>query len=591
MNLKSLKNNILLYLLLFTTLPLLFGSLVIIYNVYQSEKQNIFYKHTQYLTQAKEEIDLMLVGIEKQALYLKENYSEEKNDLIVHLLELSKHINTIMILNNNGIIKDIVSSKNENILKGYDYSNAKYFKKIQSGKDTHWSDVTLSWDRYIPAISYSFRIDNNTIGVMMMNLAALDSFSSRFKSGDGSSILRITDKEGRYISFLERPESVSQRKTIQDTQIYRNYISRNSVNQQIIFEDNFTKLKNIGIYGVTNKLHWGIIIKEKYSFVFSSYYTNFIFISLFTILLITISTYFSFRLSKSILRPLDLLNKKMDDIAKGKKIGIIKESNYRELANLSKNFLLMQKQIKDREHQNRLKDKQIYDSAKMVQMGEMIGNIAHQWRQPLSVISTAASGMKIQKEYDILSDEKFIEYCDLIVDSSQFLSETIETFRNFIRDNKELRNVLLQNEIDNILKIISAALSNNHIELINNINYEPPINMFLSVGELSQVIINIMNNAKDILLEKEIENPFIIIEMYKKGEKVYITIEDNAGGVPKDIITKIFDPYFTTKHKAQGTGLGLHMSYRIVKESLKGELLVNNTKNGAKFSIVFPLKE
>jgi C4-dicarboxylate-specific signal transduction histidine kinase len=109
------------------------------------------------------------------------------------------------------------------------------------------------------------------------------------------------------------------------------------------------------------------------------------------------------------------------------------------------------------------------------------------------------------------------------------------------------------------------------------------------VGELPQVLINIINNAKDILIEKQIENPWIKISLKKKTHNVKIFIEDNGGGVPDEILPKIFEPYFTTKHQSKGTGLGLYMSYKIIVQSLNGELHVKNTENGAKFTITLPL--
>ena len=108
-------------------------------------------------------------------------------------------------------------------------------------------------------------------------------------------------------------------------------------------------------------------------------------------------------------------------------------------------------------------------------------------------------------------------------------------------------------------------------------------------GELEQVIINIINNSKDILLEKEVENPWVKLELIEEKDKVIITIEDNGGGIPESVLPKIFNPYFTTKHQSQGTGLGLHMSYKIITESLNGKLYVKNAKEGAKFFIELPL--
>ena len=225
----------------------------------------------------------------------------------------------------------------------------------------------------------------------------------------------------------------------------------------------------------------------------------------------------------------------------------------------------------------------------MAAMGDMIGNIAHQWRQPLNLITTCASGIKIQKEFGELNDEILYENLQGIQDSAKYLSETIDTFRDFIKEEKTFKDVILQDRIDKALTIISTTLKNKFIELKNDIDYSKPIKYTLVVGELSQVIINILNNAKDVLLEKTIENPWIKIDLEQKEDKIIITIEDNGGGIPDDVMPKIFDPYFTTKHKSQGTGLGLHMSYNIITKSLRGKIYAKNTKNGAKFFIELPL--
>ena len=227
--------------------------------------------------------------------------------------------------------------------------------------------------------------------------------------------------------------------------------------------------------------------------------------------------------------------------------------------------------------------------SKMADMGNMIGNIAHQWRQPLNTISTASSGLKMQKEFGILTDEEFTKFTNGITESTKFLSETIDTFRDFIKEKKEIKEVILQDRIDISTHIVSASLKNNYIKLITNIDYENPIKITMVIGELTQVLINILNNAKDVLIENKIEEPQIELTLTKNNNKAIITIEDNGGGIPLDIMPKIFDPYFTTKHQSQGTGLGLHMSYKIITESLKGKLYVENTSNGAKFFVELPL--
>ena len=237
----------------------------------------------------------------------------------------------------------------------------------------------------------------------------------------------------------------------------------------------------------------------------------------------------------------------------------------------------------------KIQEKLLHEQEKLASMGEMIGNIAHQWRQPLSVISTSTSGMQIEKEMDTLSDEKFYKYTDGILKNTEFLSKTIDTFRNYIKEKKELKEVVLQDRIRSAVDIIEAAFINNHIKLINDIDRCEPINITMVVGELSQVIINLLNNAKDILLEQNIDDPTVKILLEKCDNNAVITIEDNGGGIPEDILPKIFDPYFTTKHQSQGTGLGLHMSKDIIEKHLNGRIYAQNNNNGATFTIIIPI--
>jgi len=252
-----------------------------------------------------------------------------------------------------------------------------------------------------------------------------------------------------------------------------------------------------------------------------------------------------------------------------------------------KYYVGVQNDITELKHHERM----ILEQSKMSAMGEMIGNIAHQWRQPLSIITTAASGIILQKEHNLLTDEMLEEYLENIGINAQYLSKTIDTFRNFIQEKKVLERVILQDRIDKSLQITSSSLKNNYIKIINNVDYSSPIKITLVAGELIQVIINILNNAKDILSERDIENRWIKVDLEQKDNKAMITIEDNAGGIPEEIIGKIFTAYFTTKHKSQGTGLGLFISHKIVSDSLNGRIYVKNTQNGAKFYIELPLDE
>lgn len=240
--------------------------------------------------------------------------------------------------------------------------------------------------------------------------------------------------------------------------------------------------------------------------------------------------------------------------------------------------------------QEKEKDILILQQSKMVAVGEMIGNISHQWRQPLSIISTSSTGIILQKELGVIDDEKLIEACKIINENAQYLSKTIDTFRNFMDKEKSVLELEIKNEIVQALNIVKSSLENNYIEFIDNIDYSKQILIKATPNELAQVIINIINNSKDAILKQESTNPFIKLDLEVKIDKAIITIEDNAGGIPENVMPRIFEPYFTTKHKSQGTGLGLHMSYKIITESFSGDIYAKNTKDGVKFSIELPIK-
>ena len=320
-----------------------------------------------------------------------------------------------------------------------------------------------------------------------------------------------------------------------------------------------------------------------------------IFLTITFSMLMVIIVFLVVLLKKTLSKPLDTIMQQIEYIKNSEydKFKSIKTKDELEvilnnLHELSQTIKLRENEIRKQAYESLQKDKILADKEKLAAMGEMIGNIAHQWRQPLSVIKTLSSSMNFQQELGILKEEEVKHSTQEISYRVEYLSETIDTFRNYLKEKKELKEVVLQDRINTALKIVNVTLVDNHIDLIQDIEKEPII-ITMVVGELEQVVINIINNAKDILLEKQIENPKITILVASKNDQVTITIEDNAGGIPQDILPNIFDEYFSTKGDS-GTGLGLHMSSRIIEESLKGKLYAKNTQNGAKFYIEFPLK-
>ena len=260
----------------------------------------------------------------------------------------------------------------------------------------------------------------------------------------------------------------------------------------------------------------------------------------------------------------------------------------KELENLKEN---LEVEIKKEVEKNDKIQQQLFEYEKLNSMGDMISNIAHQWRQPLSAIATATSAMKVEKELNLLTDNSFEHFADGILDNTNDLTQTIETFAHFLKEKNELKDIIFQECINHTLEIVSTAFENNNITIEKDINYDNPIEVTIVISELYQVIIDILTNAKDILLERKIEFPLIKLNLKENENNLIFSIEDNAGGIPEDIIHKIFDPYFTTKHKSQGTGLALYQSYIMITENLNGKLYVENTDIGAKFFIELPKKD
>ena len=217
----------------------------------------------------------------------------------------------------------------------------------------------------------------------------------------------------------------------------------------------------------------------------------------------------------------------------------------------------------------------IAHQAKMAAMGEMIGNIAHQWRQPLSSISVSSTGMIMQKQMNILEDEFLLKGLKQINDSVQYLSTTIDDFRNFYKTDKNKQEFNLNKTIEKVINLIDPQFKSHGIKIIENIE---DISITTYENELIQVILNLLNNSRDELIKKDSDfEKLVFIIVSKNGENISIIVRDNAGGIPEGIINRVFEPYFTTKNQSHGTGIGLYMSKEIINKSMKGEISVNNT--------------
>ena len=216
----------------------------------------------------------------------------------------------------------------------------------------------------------------------------------------------------------------------------------------------------------------------------------------------------------------------------------------------------------------------ILQQSKMASIGEMLNNIAHQWRQPLSSIRTISSGTKLEKELNILSDKKLEENLDNISNITLDLSNTIDNFSNYFKPNKNIEIFDLADVVNNTLHFMNPIFEDNQINIIQS--YENRVFVKGYPTELTQALINIINNTKDAFLINKIKSKNIIISIWEENEKIILSIKDSALGVKEENLSKIFEPYFTTKHKSKGTGIGLYMTHQIITKHMKGVIYAKN---------------
>lgn len=249
----------------------------------------------------------------------------------------------------------------------------------------------------------------------------------------------------------------------------------------------------------------------------------------------------------------------------------------------------LEKRIEDEIKKNTKQQHMIMQQNKLAQMGEMIENIAHQWRQPLAQINSSIilidAILEKHSFKDTLVENKLTEIESLTF----YMSKTISDFKNFFNPNKKKTIFKVENAIQKASDVLKGLINSHHIQIEINIEKDLKINSYL--GELQQVILIIINNSIDAFIHMNIHFPKILINAYTDNENLFIHIEDNALGINSDLLDKIFEPYFTTKHKAQGTGLGLYIAKMVVENSLLGFLSVENKQNGACFTIKIPKGE
>lgn len=259
---------------------------------------------------------------------------------------------------------------------------------------------------------------------------------------------------------------------------------------------------------------------------------------------------------------------------------------------ISKKFSdYLQKKLQDFKNELKKNQKFLNQKTKMATMGEMIENIAHQWKQPLSFITISTSSMRLKKDANILNNDELIEGLNKIESRAKYLAQTIDDFRNFFNPNKKICSFLLEECISKTLSLSSISFNTSKINIIKNIEN---IEFISNENELIQAFLNILNNAKDEL-EKRDYDRYIFIDIFRQDGYIVFEFKDNAGRIKEENLSKIFNSHFTTKEDKQGSGIGLYMTKDIIEKSLFGTIEAQNVEysyenknyRGAKFIIKF----
>ncbi|MCV6607326.1 MAG: cache domain-containing protein [Campylobacterales bacterium] len=322
------------------------------------------------------------------------------------------------------------------------------------------------------------------------------------------------------------------------------------------------------------------------------------------LIILFVTILFGVTLIRKLTNPIEALSQKAKEVEKGDLTVRCNITSKDEIGTLSLQFNKMLDRIEDdinrldekvneKVSEIREKDQIIFNQSKLASMGEMIGNIAHQWRQPLNSLSLIVQVLKTKIEENPSQKEDLKKHFDNADAMIGQMSTTIDDFRNFFKENKEKRKFKPIELINKIKSIVTTQLESNLISLeIEDLTEQE---IYGSMGEVEQVVINIINNAKDKILEEREKDTtkkhYIKINLYEDTSNIIIDIEDSGGGIQSNIIEKIFEPYFTTKFKSNGTGIGLYMSKTIIEKHMNGKLTVKNGQNGAIFTLLIPFNK
>ena len=620
----TFKSDLKKKLLLFSSIPLLLLSLILIGKMYIVLEDSDNIVHKKLLRSINYKLNSFYVNILEKTLFFSKHSKTIDGDLFI---KFNKELDSVLVLDKKGVVLTSISDKKINFFRGFDYSNKNIFKQFKETKEPFFSNIYFSTLTNKQTVSYIFENKDN-IFIFNINIESIKSYIEYLKDDSNLTII-VVDSYGKYV--VNTTSNYIPNIKFFSTYVYKKGILNKPELEYTEIYNEATAKDNHIMYLKNKTTKWTVLTIEHNDDVDSTILVLTLWISLFIIIILIIMKFRADSLSHNIVEPLEIIIDKMKYFANLEETQELSTSaKYPLFIQLEQSFNIMQNKIIDKDHNlrdlnnsleekvkeqtkklkklnnslelrvqeeveaNKEKEQILFEQSKMAAMGEMLGNISHQWRQPLSAISTIASGVKLKHEVGLFDEEEFYTHMDKIVDSTVYLSNTIDDFRNFFKKDKTKSDFRLKGILETNANLLEASLKNSMIKIELDIE---DITLYGYQNEMIQAFLNVLNNAKDALSEKDIKDKVIVISNTNNNDNVQITVKDNAGGIKNDVIDRIFEPYFTTKHKSQGTGIGLYMTREIIVKHMKGKISVTNetfiykdTKyTGACFNITVPL--
>ncbi|MCK5110814.1 MAG: sensor histidine kinase [Arcobacteraceae bacterium] len=578
----------------------------------QSEKEFIINKSKNDLEQLKENIDMLLSKTKNILSVVSATNLEAKNMLHKQKMRFEFYMKNIPEIRELKYIsidgKELISISRETILNRLEtdsYLNKDSFK-IALKEEFFISGIYFTTKDNKMMIDISKRIldmsTQKTVGVMIVKVS-MDSIQEMISD-------KLIDFDG--VALLDQETNEFLYKSSHTNDINDKYFLSSESFIRIIKENGQHFLMVTSEYN-NIKLKLKLFLLTKESNLFAHIESTLIKNLQLLALLIILSSVIIYLITSNMLKPLKKLTNDIKNLSTkidNKFKGNI-EDKFDEVDEIRYSFDIFVKLIKDDKKQlndfnmnlqnkvdeevekNKINQELLMQQSKMAAMGEMLESIAHQWRQPLSVITTSSTGIQMQKEFEILTDKFLLESCDAITNSAEHLSQTIDDFRNFFKQDKRKKIFNIKETLEATITLLISKFKNRSIEIIKNID-DVEISGFRN--ELIQVFMNILNNARDELETKDYKR-LIFVDIVKQNDTVIIMIKDNAGGIPKEVLPNIFDAHFTTKDEKDGTGIGLYMTKKIIEDSFNGIIEAKTIEyeydgqnySGALFTISIPI--